>query len=509
MRKGRLPITIAFAAALAIALSIQVLCRPTIGIADNSDFSRIMLDFGLQHRSEVYHERYFDFFNRLYLYHPESAAPSGYLTSSKALAWVAVQLHRQFTPGELFDLRWLGFLNALFYWGGGLLLFIGIARHCEWFWPAHQRGWRSFIPQLVISSFALLILVDVAQVQFINSFYAEPTAIIALVWLTACSILLSQAGDAHLPGLGKGPGASTALLAAYVIAAIFFVTAKPQFAPLGLILGLWALRLFTRSLSPAVAGQRRRQTGRVWGVLSFLAIGAASLFTYSVGTPQILKEMTSYNLIFIELLTESPDPLGDLAALGFSDPAQLAGFAGLYHWDHRVQAALQAQPELRAEIDKIDHFALLQFYLTHPPRLVRLLVSATRSAFDTHIERYGNFEQEAGFPPYAQSGRFTLWSRLHQELIPQSSVYFILFFLASLAAFAYARLRLYRSGPTALFPETQLVLLILALAGFLVVVFGEGQVDANRHLIVFNLTCDLSILFTIDYGFAGLRGSYG
>jgi hypothetical protein len=125
---------------------------------------------------------------------------------------------------------------------------------------------------------------------------------------------------------------------------------------------------------------------------------------------------------------------------------------------------------------------------------------ADNSDFE-RLERYGNFEKEAGFAPYAQSQRFNLWSKLHQELLPASQVVFIVFFVVSLAAGLYARLRMYRTGLAALYPETHLVLLVLALVGFLTVIFGEGLVDLNRHLIVFNLTCDLSLLFFVGYLF--------
>ena len=440
------------AAASAAILAAQLLVRPIVGLANNGDFERVMSYAGLRYTSDRYEDKYFTHVVSKFAYAPVWER-SGYLTSETLLARGAREASRPFSKDGLFDLRWLGALHAALVVAGITLL-------------VAAAGALTIPAQAVAAALLVFFFTDVGYAAPLNSFYSQAASV---------AFLLPTAGLAAL-GLRRGR-LDGGLLAAFAAAAAGFVASKPQESLHGPLLALLALRL-------APPGR----AGRLRGALAAAALcGVAVLFYRSI-PDRSFREVALYRSVFEELLRDSPDPAGDLAALG-ADPS-LAVYAG--RSAYAADAPLADPAFRRAFFDRVGYRGLLRFYAARPGRLAARLARAAPGAVRLRPGALGNFERDApGYAPNRTTGRFGLWSRIRVE--PRSGRRPVARSPAGRQrdrggggmerARASARGRQVR--------EAMLVLVGMAAVELAVCVLADSLESVHRHLFTFHALCDL------------------
>lgn len=435
----------------------QVLGPPVIGLANNSDWGRLMAPTGLG------------------LVCPSGSCHDGWVPTTLSVgqpvplpAWVLGALrgeHRLYLSSELlpvyaslaansllsppgrYDLRVLGVIHA------ALVLL------CAWTLLAAARALGRAV-HATLCALLVAMSTDVSYVQFFNSLYAEPTSL-ACLWLVA---------GISLRWLLSGRD-SVWLLCAFHASALLLVVAKPQNLPLAAplaLLGLWA-HLRTR-------GGRPRLLGLGLPVL----LCAVAVSTYLLVADRMTRN-DLYNLVFSDLLKHSPDPEADLEALGL-DPV-------LVYYVHTMGQDPMPDGWFWDEyfFQKIGYAQVLRFYATHPGRLVDLLRRSSAHAFRFDYQQLGNYEQASGMPAGARSSAYSHWTRVRAALLqPRTSVV-----LALLGAGCLVGLDLWRRRASAHLPRVAgLVLLLPAMAalqfGVAVLAAGEFGADLSRHLFLFN-----------------------
>jgi hypothetical protein len=445
---------------LALCVAYQLFFPPLVGMADNGDYGRIIATVGIAYEQPPENEN--AWIVRSYVPVPRLDW-SGYRSSALLLAETAKLADGVLTRGERIDLRMMGAVHAaLFLLGAAMLL----------------RGVRPLaLPlRLVAASLLLVILTDVGYVAWLNSFYSEAASLVfALLTLGVALLVTTRAGDESRWLLYGGM---------FLLAALFFITAKPQNAVLSLPLAALAARFAWVALAPR---------GRAFQLPLAVACAGLLLVTSAVyverGSPPAFRSANLYNMVFAEILNHSNDQQRDLAALGLDRELALYSGTTAYTPDVPINS-IEARADLFQDLGQAD---ILRFYLMRPGRFLDLAERGAGSAFVLRPHYLGNHEREAGYPAYAQSDTFDWWSDARHRLMPGTLWFLIPFTIIHIAVATYAWVHTSELR-TRLLAELHLLLVVMALMQFLVVLLGEGEFEIVKHLFLFNLLFDLALV---------------
>lgn len=481
----------AFVVLFTLAVIYQVLIPPAVGLPDNGDFQRMTQSFGLtpadSGKTDSYHS-----FTRYYDWNP---ANRGRPFPSAELLFVGFALLINavgFKPG-LFSILSLGLAHSLAYVGVAAIL-----GYC---------GWRSRHPmRWVIYAAILLLFTDVAYVAYMNSFYAEPSALIFLCATVAFAVLVLV--DRESPR-----GARIGLLG-FLACSLLFLSAKLQNAMLGPLFAV-GLYLLCR-ISPVHT--KRPSKLRIWGPAAIIAISLVYYGLFSVFTMGI-RDVNVYDSVFYEIIQNSPTPEADLRELGLD--ASYIKYKGTNAWSPGVTKAIY-----KPVYERVREKGLILFYARHPDRLAKLLRRASLHAFETRPGYLGNFDQyvAARIAKLDAPQRLLPW----ESLEAQSTSYFRLpapYFSHSFALVSDAKrsFLVNRAWPIALFAIINIVavlvkiirfdksrqarmvsgihaaIIVMALMQFLTCTMGAGELDLVKHLFLFDVLCDISMVFLVAY----------
>jgi hypothetical protein len=441
-------------ALIAAALAWQLFLPPVIGLADNGDFARIAQSFDLLHTSDT-SDRFFRYFELKWRFDPSARWVSGFLSSESALVALSLPLNRLLAKDQFFDLRCLGFIHIL------ILLF------AAWLFIVYSRQLRP-LARFVFLCLLFLIFTDAGYVVYFNSFYSEPSSFIFLFCTLALLLLTFQS-----PHIGTLLGCAFCCL--------FFVTAKPQNAALGVLLAVIFLRL------------RNLRSDRRWRLTNVaLALGVVLVSAgYSVSNPTFSYKTTYYMAVFTELLKYSPTPSQDLNELGVS--TNLAQYRGTTPFEPSVP---RDSPEFRNFFDQMSFGKIGIFYLHHPGRLHESLNRTAELALLARPIMLGNFEKSAGLPPYERSRAFSDWSYWKRKYGPKTITSFE--FLCGIETIGivilYCRKR---TLVERLLLELQALLMAMAVVQILTVSVTMGSIDAIKQMFLFNILFDISFAIAL------------
>ena len=435
------------AALLAVAAGIvchQLFLPPIVGLADNGDFSRVTDHLGLAAEDARPDDRYFQFVFRHYRSAPSSGRRN--VSSEILLAAIARGVSLPFSPRGTFDLRWIGAVHAI------ALLAAAVV-----FWKASRR-----LPgraRIAAGAFAVFAFTDVGYVAPLNSFYTQVASLVFLAWAAALAATsLADSGRRLWP------------IAGYFSAAFLFVASKPQEAAQSVPLALFGAWLAGRGV--------RRWIAAAGAALLFVAAGA--LFLGTRGDRGFQEDML-YKVVFYEMLPRSPDPAGDLRALGL-DPADVR-YSGTT--TKGADSPFQDRGVRASLFPKLGYGTLFRFYLARPARATAALIRGAPAGLELRAD-FGNFEKSAGHPPGARCAAYSAWTRLRLLGAGAAAVVLGLFFGLNALAAAIGR-----------FPAAARVsLAALVAAGslaFAVCTLTSAHIDLSRKLYVFHAITDLTI----------------
>lgn len=447
-------------AAGAAILAYLLLIPPVVGIADNGDFNRVMSRFGLSALAPGDVPRYFAYVHRTYVFDTKEPVTfervwNGYQSSEVWLAAAAVGLNALFSKDGLFDIRVMGLLHALLL----LAAWFVFLKHLP-----ERPGWLRWALPLV----GLLIFFDSGYVSNFNSFYSEGGALSFLLLTAALCLHIERTGKA-------GWGA----WAAFSLAGLGLVTSKPQYVLLApLVVSAGALLLWHCRDGRPIA----------WTKLAALVLLIpASLFCF-YRYPEQYRKAHLFNVIFLDMLPHSPDALADLKELGLD--SSMVRYLGADVWSQVNVESAEMERELYSRVSTVD---IAGFYLRHPGRFYDLLDEGARQGFEIGSLSFGQLEAAPGIGPRQHTQAFHLWGALKRPCGAWGGV------LLSLLAVAVLSLAAWGWRSAGLKTPALLGVAILLAAGIQMgsAIFGEGRVGLARHLLLFNTTVDLALIWTL------------
>lgn len=444
------PLLLAIAAACLIA---QVFVRPAVGIANNGDFPKMADPLGLGPEDGGWesHRQYSEFIYRFVrddrFNWERDFRTAEFLSSEFFFVKLARGLQRIVQPGPRFDIRWLGAVNGIFF-----LIAIAV-----WIYAIPPR-WR-----LYAGLFVIFIWTDVAYVQYLNSFYMDTAAMIFLVLCVGAALHALKNPNSRMWPV---------VMAA---AAVLFTVSKSQHAIPGL--------LFVPLLIGLALWNRRRFTRAVWLSASVLLIAGSSLV---VGRQTIAwRSIGVYDVVFLRLAPQSPDPLHVLEELGLErkDLAYLGTHAFMSN------SPMQNSEWARNFHTRCNNVNLARYYLRHPSSAAHFLYTGL-SQSAAAMRPYANLSRDDGFPLYARTSHFTYWSDIRGFLYRHAPWHIVPLALVMIAGACWL---LFQSPSDRAFAGLLLAVQAigaLELAGALL----AESVETERHLFVFHVATEIAIL---------------
>ena len=432
-------------------LTYQLFIPPVTGLADQGDFVRTIGRFGYgpQHGSSLEYV----YVEPKYVPDPHYRAPYWEQANSEYLfVGAALALNRLISKDGALDITVAGLVHVLAFLAVFARL-LWVTRRLQ----AHAILWIG----------ALVALTDAGYAVYWNSFYAEPASCIFFLLLLAEGVETGLAGKITLAGILR-----------WSLWSVLWVFAKPQNAPIGLLLGFFTLRLATWTPS------RRARLAAVAGAFALFTCAAYNV----TAMPGVGRQANVYGMVFNGILGDSKNPQADLRALGL-DP-QLARYAGTGAW-----SAGTYFPQMAASgaLQRVTTFTVLRFYAARPGRMWRRLHNLLPTITFLRWHGYGNFEPSAGLPPAAQSRAFNLWGGFHEHVVPLVTKWLV-FALAVWPFVAVWRWVHARDVSRRRRIEMIALLPVCCLTALFSAVYGDAF-DVIKHMYLFNLLLDTCMLY--------------
>jgi len=440
----------------------QLLVPVTTGLADNTDFARVLFWYGLGHRADGVAEPVFDYVDpRFERVAGQAPLQLGYPSSE--LAFLTLARGGALLLGDDgLDVRASGVAHGIGWLLAWLLLLLA------------TRPLRP-VPRWTFLGVYALMTADAAYLATFNSFYSEAAA---LVFLPA-----TLAAGLHLHATG---GRRAALLLA--AAGFGLVSAKPQYAVVGVVLAALLLVRPDRSAATVAAA---------------VALVALPVSAYLV-LPASLREANVYNSVFTGVLPHATDPAAAAADLGI--PPELAARSGTDFYSTR---ALE-DPALRDDFfGEVDHLAVVAHLGTSPRTLARLVGAAAGRMVELRPENLGTATADRGLPPGAQPGWYEAYSDGRRALAGVSAPLVLGVLAAGIAVPAAALARLPAGSRATSLPALVLAVAVAAWVSLGTVLVGDGLFELVKKLLLANALLDVVVAAGLAAAAGALVGSAG
>jgi hypothetical protein len=442
----------------AACVCFQLFVPPSVGMADNGDFGRLIGRFDLGPADKTISDQY-SYLTTQWIYDPSYHWVSDNFSSELILICGALLMGWTFSNYQ-FDIRILGAIHALLWIGCFIALLVALRS------AAPRVRWAAAIV-------ALFIFSDASYVTLCNSFYMDTAAFLFLAWAVVFWLMLV---------LGKRR--SMGLFWVFAVACALCLISKSQHAPLGVF--LWILA----GIAALGFEQRKR---RVAALAISMVIPLAAWMAYHL-MPFTDARMPQSSVVFRKILEKSPTPAQDLRELGLGP--EYTRYIG------RDRAPL---PDVNSEDKWWEDFLaratrgrVLLFHVRHPWRTLAMLYRDLKiHAPDRRLQTFGKYERQSGLPPQAQVQSFSWWTDFRSMLFHFAPWHILVWF--AVVSWMSIRLLIRRSGTSdARIAGLGLALIAMALLEFAICSLSDSG-ETERHLFLFHVLTDFSILVTIAW----------
>jgi hypothetical protein len=440
-------------AVLSAIIVFLMFVPPTLGIANNGDYLKMVGRFSMgpddprEPDAAIYYEQRWRF-------HPTYSWISDNYSSELLLIGLAVNVAQAFDH-RYFDIRFLGTIHAL-CWIGCFAAALPLFRRLP--------GWSRYVLPVLL----LFVFSDASYVAQFNSFQTDTAACLFLAWCVTIALRMAVRDWRGWPAM-----------AAFLLSAVLFATAKPQHSLLALLLWLLAIYMATWFGGAVRIG--------VWLALTSMVLFASWIELQNVPEGERRHELS--NAIFVKVLGLSHSPEQDLVLMGL--PPEFARYKGVSaerSYDNPLD-----NPRLLDSLTVEAHRRVAMFDLTHPGRTVRIIYRDLKGAAVRRIPPFlGYYQRDSGLPPLSRPRTFVWWSDLRSFLVRIAPWHILVWY----ALFAGAAIVGMLKPTNASVRRVSAVALVLALQGLAALAFsslGESG-ETDRHLWIFHVVTDMTIV---------------
>lgn len=441
-----------------LGFALHTLLRePCVGVADIMDFWRVTDPAGIEHVGPLENPGYYvrcDFRtteSRL------TSAPS----SSALLAWSAKQLAWGSSRREgRFDLRQVGLLYLAIL---AATVAAGLA--------------RGFPP--LLSLFIGYVIVDPGYLLFFNSFYADATLFVALIGTVVWLERLETS-----PRLDGRPlrGSWLAAIVPLVLFAFLGGASKMQYV-------LFPAVMIPAILVPFLARIREMPRRLVTLAAALAVVFLAGWWNFFLGPGPRFLEFNNYHAVYGGILRVASEPQEVLEDLGL--PREYWDLPRKDAWSAKIGVDHPVHRHLR----DVSRLKLLKYYVLDGSARSAVLTEVARELARVRSHPRGNHVREERDRRPVQRTFQVPWqysklSRLFLASWPP------IVWLVVLGCTAWVLARAWFRGWSGI-RTASLFLLLWFATQVVVVVVGEGLVNAHQHLVGARLGLDLLLLFVL------------
>lgn len=445
---------------LVIRIMFLILAKPYIGIANNGDFERLMAPLGIKYAEnpwimdELYHDTFFGWVtNDNYVFCvPEN---NGWHQTYALFSNLAILLSNRINNGY-FDIRSIGLINALLYF---------VALFCVFYLINKIQGRNKYFYLILVS----FVLSDSYILQYFNSFYTEPGAVIFCL-LTLC---LQIYGFLFLEE--KETKRKILFFLIYFLSVFFEVTCKQQ-----------DILVIVPALFVSFALFHKLKIRRIWSAIWTIFLLSFILIVFKVNVAG--GNITAFNVTNGDILANSKCPEKRLSELNFSEEEIELIMTGL------GDSAFSLPYDWSIFEDKFDRKTELKIMCEEPSIFFRMLNKRSRNLFvDSPL---GNFTKDSGAVWGEKTEANRLWYKFKNTIYGHSLAFYggviIVALIFALVGFSG---HLFFPLPKELFMILGMTTISNVLRFFSVIV-GDGSFDDIKHFFTINVEFDLIFLST-------------
>jgi len=463
------------------AFSALLLNMPVpVGLADNTDYQRITLPFGMTTDD---HLRFYYFQTKFYytspfhnlselmdvLLKPDHRLPGNFRTTQFAVMRLALLLNG-FTlwlkSGEIhyFDIRALGIVLLLLHSAAIVLVWHSF--------PIQSKPLRILFLLIIV-----LVYCDFGYVLYYHSLYAEAVTLSSfLLWLAVLLYMIQSGKRGYF------------ILGLYFLCGMVFIGSRIANIPLGIFIAAFSLCFLDGA---------KKTAKRVFIIAGICSILAVSLYYYRA-IPEWMKKINNYHSIFFGVLKDSDNPAKDLATLNID--TKYAVLAGTHGFMDHYGFDIFSEEFQHSVYDKAGPVQVSLFYLKNPKRLLQKLKVSSEAGLMIRPPYLGNFAKKNYEEIVKFSYRFSLWEGLRKKLYGHGFFFFAGFLTACSALVLYRRFTVAKTDKAMLWSvRLRAMLVLFAAIQWVLPVIGIGECDLSKHMFLFNLLFDtVLILFAGD-----------
>jgi hypothetical protein len=212
-----------------------------------------------------------------------------------------------------------------------------------------------------------------------------------------------------------------------------------------------------------------------------------------MAAPKSISQQNLYDSVYFGILMNSTSPENDLKQLGV-DP-KYSALKGSDAFNSPID--IYSKQFNKYFYSKINTYSIIKFYLLHPRHLFLEMQVIAKAAVENRPDYIGNYEKSAGLPPVSISNRYSLWNIMKKRFFPQSAWFYMAYFCLYFLVVVYEHTRS-NIKQAKLLLEICGAIGIMAILQFLVVL-GDGEFGVVKHLFLFEVLFDVSLLMTITW----------
>jgi predicted membrane channel-forming protein YqfA (hemolysin III family) len=451
---------------------------PTIvGVANNSDFARIVQPIGLKTNDNIKHfymQQKFDYvknFDSLtehmkFVFNPGIESIAQYKSTHFAIIKVAQILNGIFKyikTGSItnFDIRTLSILYIGIF-ALAMVIFIKSIKVSNVYY------------KISISMFLLFVFMDKGYLVYFNSLFGEPLMFVSFLLYFSCVLyIINHEKDNYF------------IYVLSIISGCMFIGAKVANIPLGFLMIIFSIIMLW---------YKKGVKTRIIVSIGIVCMLITSVY-YLASIPEWMSKVNGYHALFYGVLKDSPSPKQDLRDLGIEEKYEVLKNTHSY-MDH--QGYDMYGEEFEKEVfDKASPVNITMYYLTHFDRLMEKIDKCAKSSTIIRPPYLGNYRIEDDEEVVKLDNRLSYWESIRKSTYDNALlIIIILVFLYIITSYLIIKDIKKQNNRDRLSMTIGYRSMLILCAGsqFIFPVIGNGEADIMKHMFLFNLLFDIMIV---------------